>query len=271
MGWAKFDDRRHTNTKLIAAGLAANGLDANGITYCAANETDGFIAENVLPLLAPTNSKRQRADIVSKLVAYGRWTRDDDRGGWWVHGFLNYHPSRIDQEKKREADRLRKRAEAQTVPRDTDGRFVPVGFQPESNGSPDGFRADSTAPIPSHPDPSPPGPREPSNSVVNSGVVGEGATQLGEGGKLREVVVHLAGVCKGENREAVMREAALVVGLCAPHTPLSLIDRAVTIIAPKHPVLPRYALKQIETQRRLAGLPAVRLSLDGIIKKADAS
>lgn len=102
MGWAKLDDRRHENVKLRKAGLEADGLDVRGITYCAANETDGFLDEAVIPMLSGVIRWRK---IVETLVKVGRWEHVE--GGWKIHNYLEYNPSRIDIEAGREAARDR--------------------------------------------------------------------------------------------------------------------------------------------------------------------
>lgn len=157
MGWAKFDDRRHTNKKLNAAcainplrGMAANGLDANGITYCTANETDGFVDDAAIVQLVPGANRRLRLELAALLVNVDRWTRDDDRGGWWIKNYLDFNPTRADLEKKRAEDVDRKRRQR----RNQNGQF-----QTESERNPNGVQPDSTrshtVPIPSHPHPIP--------------------------------------------------------------------------------------------------------------------
>jgi len=105
MSWAKLDDRRHQNVKLLRAGLAADGLDARGITYSSANETDGFVDEHAVPLLTAGAPWRK---LVATLEREGRWERVD--GGWQIHDYLDFNPSHADLEAKREADRVRKQS-----------------------------------------------------------------------------------------------------------------------------------------------------------------
>lgn len=105
MGWAKLDDRRHTNAKLRRAGLEAAGLDAYALTYCSANETDGFVDEAVVEMLAGVRNWRK---IVERLVDAGRWTVDESGSGWWLVNYLEFNPSHGDLESKRTSDRVRK-------------------------------------------------------------------------------------------------------------------------------------------------------------------
>lgn len=158
MGWAKFDDKRHTSTKLAAARLEANGLDANGITWCAAHETDGFVEDGALAFIAPGYPTRKAEEIAARLVACGRWERDDEKGGWWVHDYLDYNPSRADLDERREGARRRKEAERQRAVRGKNGKYTAnvTARQACDNGvTPSGVRAESpvSRPGPSRPVP----------------------------------------------------------------------------------------------------------------------
>ena len=109
MGWAKLDDRRHENPKLRQAGLAAAGLDSFALTYVSANETDGFLHETVVSMLANCHGWRK---IATKLAEVGRWTRDDELCGWWIVNYLEFNPSHQELEEKRAAESERKRRAA---------------------------------------------------------------------------------------------------------------------------------------------------------------
>lgn len=103
MGWAKFDDQYTDHPKVVAAGPWAELLDMRAVIHCARYETDGHISAAQLPKLAlgiPAPKKKAQA-----LVDAGRWVATDD--GWWVHDFLDYHPSREQKEKEREDARER--------------------------------------------------------------------------------------------------------------------------------------------------------------------
>lgn len=103
MGWARFDDRWPTHPKLLAAGLEAKGLDASGICYAAGQETDGFIPDSALLIIAAGH--RNPRKVAAVLVGVGRWSRDDERKGYIIHDYLEYNPTR----ESREADRVEKR------------------------------------------------------------------------------------------------------------------------------------------------------------------
>lgn len=103
MGWAKFDDRWATHPKLLAAGLEGKGLDASAICWSAGQETDGFVPDSALPILAAGHRSPRR--VADRLVAAGRWTRDDERGGYVIHDYLDYNPTRAEREAEREGKR----------------------------------------------------------------------------------------------------------------------------------------------------------------------
>lgn len=105
MSWAKFDDGYPSHPKMLAAGLDALGFDVAGICYCSRYLTDGFIADAALPAVyPPARSPRKLAD---KLVAVGRWERED--GGYRVRDYLDYNPKREEVEREREQARVRMR------------------------------------------------------------------------------------------------------------------------------------------------------------------
>lgn len=103
MGWARFDDRWPTHPKLLAAGLEAKGLDASGICYAAGQETDGFIPDSALPILA--GGHRNPKKVADVLVSVDRWSRDEERKGYIIHDYLDYNPTH----ESREAERVEKR------------------------------------------------------------------------------------------------------------------------------------------------------------------
>lgn len=104
MGWARFDDGYMDHPKIYEAGPWAELLDRRAIEHCAKYETDG--------LVTPTSLKRIARGIpkvnerVHKLLEVGRWTVNDT-GGWVVHDFLKYNPSKAAKEDMRAKGRQR--------------------------------------------------------------------------------------------------------------------------------------------------------------------
>ena len=155
MGWAKFDDRWATHAKLLEAGLEAAGLDARAICWCAGQETDGFVPDAAVSLLAAGH--RNPAKLAGALVRVRRWARNEERKGYDIHDYLDYNPTResrdAERDRKREAGRaggLRSRPsrpEADCLPSaSAKPKQVPTRTEADSLG---------TAEPPSRPVPSP--------------------------------------------------------------------------------------------------------------------
>ena len=140
MGWAKFDDQYATHPKLVGD-LEARGLDAAGICQCAKDLTDGFVSDTTLLLIAA--GARQPHAIAMRLVLRDRWSRDDDRGGYWIHDYLEYNPTREQELARREADKQRKATQRKKAGRGATGQFV-SGRTSErtANGHPPGRPSD---------------------------------------------------------------------------------------------------------------------------------
>lgn len=105
MTWAKLDDRANEHRKQLAAGPEACWLWACGLMYANRQpKRDGFIPEQVLPMLYPFPAK-QLPQLCAKLVKVGLWVKAD--GGYEVHQFAAWNKTREQVEGEREATRLR--------------------------------------------------------------------------------------------------------------------------------------------------------------------
>lgn len=105
MGWAKFDDAFTDHPKVAAAGPWGELLAMRGVIYCARQETDGFIPTGQLARLAAgIPSPKLKA---ATLVSVGLWEETD--GGWLIHDFLEYHPSKASRVAVREEAKNRMR------------------------------------------------------------------------------------------------------------------------------------------------------------------
>ena len=106
MAWSKLDDRYHDNPKMVAAGLTATGLHARAITYSARHETNGHIpvawVDSQIAELRPVERRRVMA-VLEELELFERCN-----GGYVVHDYLDFNPSRAELEARREADKRRK-------------------------------------------------------------------------------------------------------------------------------------------------------------------
>lgn len=92
MAWAKIDDGYFEHTKVVAAGRDARDLHLAAICYCSRNLTDGFVPEAALPVVAAHASVARARALADRLVALRLF--DPAEGGYAVHDYLDYNPSR---------------------------------------------------------------------------------------------------------------------------------------------------------------------------------
>jgi hypothetical protein len=118
MTWARIDDQFRHHPKVVQAGPLGIALHVCGLSYTAEYLTDGFIPRGAVNTLcdfegvwfrgyAP-GSKDDYAwtvrEVVADLVALGMW--DEVEGGYQIHDYLDYNPSR----EKVLAERAKKQA-----------------------------------------------------------------------------------------------------------------------------------------------------------------
>lgn len=108
MPWVKIDDGVPHHGKLFAGGACLRGMFTDGLCYCARNLTDGFIPANALALLSPGTPHRLAMRLIGELVRVGSWAITD--GGWEIHDYLRYQPSRQEVLGARAAAKARKDA-----------------------------------------------------------------------------------------------------------------------------------------------------------------
>ena len=106
MGWARVDDGYLGHPKIIEVGPHAELLDLRSIIWCAKYETDGLVTKSALQSIGRGIPKVPAR--VLALIEVGRWTVNET-GGWWVHDFLKYNPSKAQKESQRESGRERVR------------------------------------------------------------------------------------------------------------------------------------------------------------------
>ena len=94
MPWFRLDDSFDTHPKVLAAGNEAIGLYIRCGTYAARNLTDGFVGHDVVDLYG-------NETLAATLVRVKLWHRA--RGGWRIHDYLDYNPTRQEVIHKREA------------------------------------------------------------------------------------------------------------------------------------------------------------------------
>lgn len=130
MVWVRLDDHFDENPKIAAVGPLGLALWTVGLAYCNRNLTDGFIPFNVAngllsweyldPQDGTGRRKRWRVSVssgmvgddvsservIDLLVYAGLWEWDDERGGYYIHDYDHFQPTKADVE----AERLAKQA-----------------------------------------------------------------------------------------------------------------------------------------------------------------
>lgn len=109
MAWLKIDDRVRTHPKVISAGPLAAWLWLCGLCYCREHLTDGFLRKDVIPTLSAVPNVWKHA---AKLVEVGLW--EDAVGGFNVHDFLKWNPSKEAVVSLRDKERDKKRTQRGT-------------------------------------------------------------------------------------------------------------------------------------------------------------
>lgn len=117
MPWVKLDDHFDEHPKIARLDDHALALFVCGLAYCNRNLTDGFIPSQVgLGQLRFCDGNTTPA--IRQLETVGMWEKKD--GGWQVHDFPEYQPSREAVLKERATDAGRK-AESRRTKRRTPG------------------------------------------------------------------------------------------------------------------------------------------------------
>src|ERR1044072_9326838 len=96
MTWIKLDAAYPEHRKLKRAGdlrAFCIALDIAGMCFCGRFNTDGFVCDDDLPGVLEIIPARHQQLVLATLVRIGRWERDEQHGGYWVHGYLEYNPS----------------------------------------------------------------------------------------------------------------------------------------------------------------------------------
>jgi hypothetical protein len=123
MPWVRLDDRFTEDPKVVEVGPLASWLYVSSIAYAARNLTDGFIPKAMVPRLAdfteietlwPQLSSHGVSNdglteltesLVSRLLCAELWQKTD--GGFQIHNYLEYQPSREQVLKERAANKER--------------------------------------------------------------------------------------------------------------------------------------------------------------------
>lgn len=99
MTWVKLDDCFTDHPKIAEAGPLASWLYVCGLTYASRLLTDGFIPRSQVRRLADLENAEELAE---RLVSVGLWDTTD--GGYRIHDYLDFNPSRDEVLTKRSHD-----------------------------------------------------------------------------------------------------------------------------------------------------------------------
>ena len=92
MPWLRLDDQFSTNTKILSAGKDGRELYFSALGHAARNLTDGFISADIVRQIAAMFEVYDAAPAIARLVEVRLWDVCD--GGWMIHDYLQYNPSR---------------------------------------------------------------------------------------------------------------------------------------------------------------------------------
>ena len=92
MPWARFEDDYLGNAKLTTLSTAAIALDMAAIIYSARELRDGLLRASDVDAIATLIHIRRWAPVAAELVAVNRWSVS--AGGYAIHDYLEYQPSR---------------------------------------------------------------------------------------------------------------------------------------------------------------------------------
>ena len=95
MTWAKLSDKLWSHPKVVGLPLPALRLWLFGLSWASGHETDGHIPRAVLPIIFGTPK------LAAALVSARLWETAD--GGWQIHNFTRYNPTRAELDEKRAA------------------------------------------------------------------------------------------------------------------------------------------------------------------------
>lgn len=121
MTWARLDDGFPEHPKVLSVGPFGLTVFVRALCYSARNLTDGFIPNAAIVSFTVDFARTSRAahavDWPARLVAAGLW--DEATGGYRIHDYLSYNPSKekVLAERKAVADRVKRwRADHRNAP-----------------------------------------------------------------------------------------------------------------------------------------------------------
>lgn len=164
MSWVKLDDQFFAHPKIVNLDKDAKLLYLAGLTYCAAQLTDGLISAGGLRIVLAMVDAPRRA--VMALATAGLWAGVGD-GGYQVHDYLQYNPSAEQVKKERAATARRQntwretRQEAHTPVHDATNGVSNAGNNGVTNPVTNGANNATVTPlVTGAPSPSPSRPKD---------------------------------------------------------------------------------------------------------------
>jgi uncharacterized phage protein (TIGR02220 family) len=171
MAWVRLDDGFPDHPKVVKVGPLGETLQVRALCYAGRHLTDGFIPLEAVQRLT-VGLGRTKEKWSSLMVKAGLWEERD--GGFVVHDYLEYNPSRDEVLEARRVAEERSRkgglARAEQAKRER-GRFSKS--QPETSRQAGGKLVESHQPKTRSPSPSPKEP--PIVPQQGDGVAGDGA------------------------------------------------------------------------------------------------
>jgi hypothetical protein len=136
--WSRLDDGMADHPKYEKFGalrLAALGLQTAALCHCAKYLTDGVISRERVEVIGAALEPGVLEKLIAGMLEYGIWQHHDD-GGFVVHDYLEYNPSRKAVLHEREKDRRRKEQGRKAQRRQlVVEQARPGGLRPESEQS----------------------------------------------------------------------------------------------------------------------------------------
>ena len=110
MVWVKLDDGFPEHAKMLAVGPLGLAMQVSALCYANRNLTDGFIPTAAAKKLVDLDDIRGVAwkGIVKRLVDVGAWK--EVPGGWQIHDYAEYQPTKAQVVDERRAARERMQA-----------------------------------------------------------------------------------------------------------------------------------------------------------------
>lgn len=112
MAWVRIDDQFTEHPKLVQAGPLGVAMQIAALCYANRHLTDGELPANIVARFMPTvcydpetGEEITWRDVADRLVEIGIWHKTD--GGYLIHDYLEYQPSKADVEAERAAARER--------------------------------------------------------------------------------------------------------------------------------------------------------------------